>query len=103
MKLNVLNFGIAAAVSGAGLWLVRTFVFFGMGGWGMMIDRPMMAQQSEMGPQMMRQGWTSMGWSFSWPAAAGGIIFWAVSFGVFAAIFAWTYNKLEARVDSSER
>ena len=112
MKINVTNFGFAAAISAAGFWLIRSLFFFGMPGWGMMMDRPMMMQQQmagpqmmgpqNMGPQMMGSQWAGSGWAFSWQAAITGVIFWAIAFGVFAAFFAWIYNKLQARSGSAE-
>lgn len=98
MKINVTNFGFAAAISAACFWLLRSFFFLGMPGWGMMVDRPMMMRQTHMdGPQMMGAQWAQAGWAFSWPAAFAGLVFWAIGVGAFAALLAWIYNRLESR------
>ena len=83
MKINVLNFALASALTAAGVWLICSLLVWAMPG-------PMM----NMTANMVHMNMGKSGWVLSPISVIGGLIGWGLVAGIFAWLLATIYNRL---------
>ena len=83
MKINALNFGLAAAITAGVVWLICS-VFVWMIPGGMM----------NVTTNMMHMDMSRIGWTISPTGVVWGLVAWSLFAGIFAWLLATIYNRL---------
>ena len=83
MKLHSLNFGVAAALTAAIIWLLCSLFVFSAPQFTMMLSG-----------NMIHMDTTHMMWTMTFAGFWYGLILWSFTFGITAWLFAVIYNRL---------
>lgn len=83
MKLNAINFGLAAAYAVAIIWVFCSLLVVMLPGMSM-----------NMGGYMMHSDFSGMGWHMGITGFVLGLVLWVLTAGIFAWLMATIYNRL---------